>query len=170
MIPRLSNPAARRLLALALACGACLLPGCRTVPHEPPLEVSLVDFRFGPATVFETTATAVVRVENSGPEDLRVTGAAYRLDLNGVKVGRGLSDVTLTVPRLNSVTTEVQVHLRNLTVVRLLADLQERGTVEYRLHGTIYVSADGGRARGVAVSRSGSFDPRHPGSQNDPSR
>ncbi len=149
-----------RLLALAMACGACVVSGCRTVPEEPPVEVSLVDFRFGPATVFETTATALVRVENARPEDIRVTGAAYRLELNGVKVGRGLSDATVAVPRLQSATTEVQVHLRNLTVVRLLTDLQERGVVEYRLEGTLYVASPGGRARGVPVSRSGSLDLR----------
>ncbi len=138
---------------LALA----LLAGCASTPSDPPLEVAVINLRFTQATMFETTAFVQLRFDNLTGSDLRVTGSSHRLTVNGLRLGRALANQGVLVPRLGSATQEVEVHLRNLALARLLHDLGQTRTASYALDGTVYVQSDHGSDRSVQVQRIGEF-------------
>lgn len=152
------NPPGRRV-----AAGAALLwtlwSGCATAPSDPPLEVSVVHLRFTSASVFETVARAELRLENLSSEDLQITGASHKLTINGVRIGRGLSPDTLGVPRFSGVNQEVECHLRNGALAKVIGDLARgRGTsATYVLASSLQV-ARGGRSRTLQLEKSGTLD------------
>lgn len=139
-------------VCMMLACG------CATTPEEPTLEAGLANLRFSQATLFETVAVLDIRLENLAPEEVRVTGASHRVAVNGVKLGRGMTGETLTVPRLGSALQPVEFHLRNLSVARTLHELSRSRTIDYELESTLYVQRAGGSERAIRVRRSGRLD------------
>lgn len=132
-----------RLVPLALL--GCLLLhllcGCgRTTPPT----VGLVSMRFEMATALETTMVFTVRLSNENAEPVALTGQVHRFHLNGLYVGKGMSDAAVEIPRFGSVTHEVVMHLDNLALAtRIKAIIEEEG-VGYRLdsvlHGTSWFS------------------------------
>lgn len=56
----------------------------------------------------------------------------------GSYVGTGLSDQTVTVPRLGTVTHAVTVHLSNLALATRLKAIIESKGVHYRIRSTFY--------------------------------
>ena len=90
-----------RILPLVIA--ALMASGCvSTEPLEPP-GVTLADLDIIDATLFESTLDVAVRISNDNPEPLVIDGAVIKLQLNGIKVGKGASDERLELPRLGSV-------------------------------------------------------------------
>ena len=84
-----------RLVPLALL--GCLLLhllcGCgRTTPPT----VGLVSMRFETATALETTMVFTVRLSNENAEPVALTGQVHRFHLNGLYVGKGMSDAVQT--------------------------------------------------------------------------
>lgn len=150
----------RRGMTVLVAVGLLLLAGgCASVPEEdPPIEVTLADLRFTEATVFETMAVAEVRLANVSPSEVRVTGAAHKVVVNGRRLGRGLSSAEVTVPRLGTATQRVEFHLRNISMARTLHELAQARVVEYELDSTVYVAGPGGGDRTLRVQRSGQLD------------
>lgn len=122
-------------LFFSLLAGALMLCGCS---KNSSLTVSLVNVHFKEATVLETTAVFTLRLDNAAPSPLEITGAAHNLYLNGLYVGKGLSDETLTVPRLSSVTNDVTVHLSNLALATRVKAAIESKRVDYRIQSTFY--------------------------------
>lgn len=118
-----------------------LLCGCgRTIPPT----VGLVSMRFETATALETTIVFTVRLSNENPEPVALAGQVHRFHLNGLYVGKGMSDAAVEIPRFDSVTHEVVMRLDNLALAtRLKAIIEEQG-VDYRLdsvlHGTSWFS------------------------------
>ncbi|MBL9137967.1 MAG: LEA type 2 family protein [Verrucomicrobiales bacterium] len=134
--------------------------GCATTPEEPPVEVSVTHLRFTRATVFETVGQVELRIENLSPDDLSLTGSSHKLSVNGVKIGRALSPDALTLPRLSGVGQNVECHLRNGALAKVIGELaRDRGTAAtYRLVSTLYVSRAGGRSKSLTVEKTGSLD------------
>lgn len=158
---RRPNQARVRNLVLALLLPLLWIPGggCTTTPEEPALEASLVNLRFTSATVFETVAEVEVRLENVSPDEVQVTGAAHRLTVNGINLGRGLSPDRLAVPRLAGVTQPVAFHLRNFSLARGLQELVQSRMLSYELDSTLYLAGSGGRgSRTVRLRKSGELD------------
>ncbi len=93
---------------------------------------------FKEATLLETTAVFTLRLENDSPTPFEITGAAHSIYLNGLYIGKGLSDATVTVPRLSSVTNDITVHLSNLAMVTRVKAVIESKRVEYRIESTFY--------------------------------
>ena len=100
--------------------------------------VSLVTMHFKEATLLETTAVFTLRLDNDAPAPVEITGAAHSIYLNGLYVGKGLSDATMTVPRLSSVTNDVTVHLSNLAMATRVKSAIEAKRVDYRIQSTFY--------------------------------
>jgi len=159
MNPFLRLPSVRTLATtLGLLALTGWLAGCATTPEEPILEANLVNLHFTDATVFETVAVAEVRLTNLTGEDVRVTGAAHKVTVNGTNLGRGVSAAALTVPRLGSATQQVEFHLRNLSLARTIHELTRTHVLDYHLDGTVYAAQGAGRERGVKVRRDGQVD------------
>jgi LEA14-like dessication related protein len=127
---------------LALLATAVWLGGCGGGTPGPT--VSLINLRFEDATALETTATFTLRLSNESPQPVQIKGEVHKIYLNGLYVGKGLSDQTVTVPRLGTITHEVKVHLSNLALATRIKSIIETQTFEYRIvsvfHGQSWFS------------------------------
>jgi LEA14-like dessication related protein len=122
-------------LFFSLLAAAIVFCGCS---RSSGPTVSLVTLHFQEATLLETTAVFTLRLDNDAPAPLEITGASHKLYLNGLYVGKGLSDATVTVPRLSSVTNNVTVHLINLALATRVKSAIESKRVDYRIQSTFY--------------------------------
>lgn len=110
---------------------ALLLCGCGGSATGPA--VSLVNLRFEEATALETTATFTLRLSNESPEAVQIHGEVHKIYLNGLYLGKGLSDATVEVPRLGTLTHEITVHLSNLALATRIKSIIETKSFEYRI-------------------------------------
>lgn len=140
-----------------IAAGLALLCGCASPGDLVRPEVALIDVRPGQVRLLETSAVATVRLDNENPEPLAIEGLACRLYVDGVRVGKGLSDASFTIPRLGTVTREVAVHLDNLAMVRRVRPLLASQRFAYRLECRLYVRGEH-RLHRVSVSRDGRIE------------
>ena len=127
--------------------GALLLCGCSR--NDGPA-VSLVSVQFQDATVLETTATFVLRLSNEQPAPWQMNGSVHKIYLNGLYVGKGMSDESVTVPRLSTVTNNLTVHLSNLAMATRIKSVIESKRFEYHIHSTFYGQTWPSRSRSVS--------------------
>lgn len=111
------------------------LAGCGG-PSGP--SVSLVTVKFQKVTPLETTASFTIRLSNDAPEARQFTGSAHRIYLNGLYVGKGLSDAKIEVPRLGTVTQDITVHLSNLALATRIKSIIEAERFDYRIQSKFY--------------------------------
>ncbi|BAU47631.1 hypothetical protein SVA_1052 [Sulfurifustis variabilis] len=109
-----------------LAGLAVLLAGCAglTGPLEPP-NVSLVDLRVLDAGLFEQRYGLTLRVQNPNPVAMPITGMEYKLSLNDVDFGRGVSQQAANVPAYGESVLEVEVVSNIFDLVQRVQDLQK---------------------------------------------
>jgi len=119
----------KTLLSLLAVVG--LLCGCGS--GNPGPSVSLINLRFEDVTPLETTAVFTLRLSNESPQPVEIEGEVHKIYLNGLYLGKGLSDQKLEVPRLATVTHEVKVHLSNLALATRIKSIIETKTFEYRI-------------------------------------
>jgi LEA14-like dessication related protein len=144
-----------RLSVISVAAVAFL--GCISVGGFSPPEVTLVNVRFEDLTLFESSGRLTVRVANENNEPVLVDGGVYNLYLNGMKVGKALSDAQFEIPRLSSTTAEVDVFINNLALATRIKQIIDAGTVEYRLKGKFFLDRSVGR-RKIGFDRIGRYD------------
>ncbi|MDH3403194.1 MAG: LEA type 2 family protein [Acidobacteriota bacterium] len=149
------------MLALrpSLSCFALALvaSGCASLGTFSPPEVTLVDVRFEDLTLFESSGVLTVRIANENDDPILVDGGVYNLYLDGMKVGKALSNAQLEVPRLASATAEVEIHVNNLALATRIRQIIDRGAVDYRLTGKFFLDRSLGR-RKIGFDRSGRYD------------
>lgn len=139
------------LLVIAFLCS------CATATRREEIKVSLVNMRFGEATVWETTAYFTLRVQNESPLPLVLDGGVHKLYLNGIYIGEGLTNERAEIPRLDSATQTVTVHLRNLSMATRLRSIIESQAVDYRLSSKLYL-LENGRTSRCRLSSEGRLD------------
>jgi len=120
-----------------------ILAGCAAVqtPLEAP-HVSLTDLRVLDATLFEQRFALKIRVQNPNPVELPVNGMNFRLEINDVELGRGVSDKAVTVPAYGEAVFEVNLvsnFARIVNQIRALESGNGQG-LRYRLAGGISVA------------------------------
>ena len=114
------------------------LNGCANLNRSEGVDVSVVNLQITGATVLETTTTFTVRLQNETPEPLVIEGGVHKFYIDGAFVGKGLSNERIEVPRLSSVTQDITVYLRNITMGRRIKTILESQKVEYRLDSLLY--------------------------------
>ena len=119
----------------SLLATLAVLTGCSR--NSGP-SVNLVTVHFLEATALETTATFTLRLSNERTEPQTFSGGVHKLYLNGLYVGKGLSDVSVTVPRLATVTNNVTVHLSNLAMITRIKSVIESKSFDYRIQSIFY--------------------------------
>lgn len=152
-------PPLLRLCALVALVTGLLLSGCATVPEQELLDVKLVNLRFKESRVLETDAVFTIRIENESPEALRITGGVHKFYIEGTLIGKGMSNETLEVPRLSSVTQEITVHLSNVNMARKIKPIIESQKVDSKADSLLYCEA-GGREHRIRVVHEGTLDVR----------
>jgi LEA14-like dessication related protein len=134
-----------------------LATGCTSRYAAMP-EIALVDLRLGEVTLLETGLKAIVRIDNEGRYPLHINGGVYRLYLNDIDVGKGMTSERLTVPRLGSANQEILFHLNHISLISRIQSLLESNQFSYKISGHAYVSGGLGFERGIPVEHTGQLD------------
>jgi LEA14-like dessication related protein len=133
----------KTLLSLGLLVG--LVCGCGSSAPGP--SVDLVSVRFEDATALETTATFTLRLSNENPAPVQINGAVHKIYVNGLYLGKGLSDQTVEVPRLGTITNDVTVYINNLKLATRFKSIIETKAFEYRIASVFHGSSRFDRSR-----------------------
>ncbi|MCX6900923.1 MAG: hypothetical protein NT105_19795 [Verrucomicrobia bacterium] len=139
------------LLSTALAC---LLGACATNRVEENVGLRLVDLHLEGITVLETSAVFSFRIQNRLAEPLTIEGGAHKIYLNLRYIGSGVSNETMTIPRLSEGIQTVKIRLSNLGMVKRVADVITSKRATYRIESVIYAK-DQGQSVHVNISRRG---------------
>jgi LEA14-like dessication related protein len=131
--------------------------GC-TSRHVALPEIALVDLRLDEVTLLETGLKVVVRIDNEGQNPLRINGGLYRLYLNGIDVGRGMTSENVTVPRLGSANQEILFRLNNIRLISRIQSILASNQFSYNIRGHVYVSGGFGHDRRFPVEHTGRLD------------
>jgi LEA14-like dessication related protein len=121
-------------------------------PIQPP-ELNLADMQFGEVRPFETELQIGVRIENENPQPLTIDGAAYRIYLNDVYIGKGMSSESVSVPALGSAVQQVTVKISNISLLPKVQKLLNTRGFTYRIEGRLYQ----GVFSSISVSETGTF-------------
>ena len=124
---------------------------------DPP-ELTLAGLKITDATIFETNATATLRVINPSPEPIEIQGASLKLIVDGHTMGRGLSNAQLQVEGLSTASFTAEFHINNASAIFRLRRIIEARVMDYAIRGKLYLGEASGRKRVVRIDRSGHLD------------
>jgi LEA14-like dessication related protein len=114
--------------------------GCASwfVKEEPP-EVVVTNVTPLEGSAFEQRLRVDLRIRNPNDFDLTVTGIDFRLDLNGNRLARGLSNTEVRVPRLGDAVLAVDTSTSTFEVLRQLLTLTTTRSVSYAITGVLHL-------------------------------
>ena len=138
------------LAAVALAGCAGLPPG-----SQPP-SITIADVGVGGASLFEQQFNLKLRIQNPNPDDFRVDGIAFDLDVNDHAFAKGVGNQAVTVPRFGSGFAEVEAVSTLGGLIRQFSHLTQgaKPVFKYRIKGSLSI-ANGTR---VPFDERGEFD------------
>lgn len=126
----------KRFIAIAFVI---MFAGCATVDDAKPPSIQLSNLRLGAGGLLNQELLIEIRIGNPNDFELPLTGLTFQLDVNGQPFADGLSNATVTIPRLGYATVPVTGQTNILSVFRQLMFLGKTDRITYRLHGTAYV-------------------------------
>lgn len=140
-----------------LACCLLLLvAGCTTIDDVRQPTVSLVDLAIGRPGLLNQELVLTLRVGNPNDFAIPLEGLALTLEVNGREFAEGLSDQSVSLPRLGYAEVTVHATAGTLDILRELIALGEKDRIDYRISGTAYVGTPIGR-RAVPYERDGAL-------------
>jgi LEA14-like dessication related protein len=128
------------LLALLLTVAGTSCAGWFAKGEVP--EVLVIDVTPLDSTAFEQRLKVDLRIRNTNDAELHVTGMDFRLELNGKRLARGLSNKDFTVPRLGEAVVSVDTSTSTFDVVRQVLGFRTNQDVTYVISGVLH-SNDG---------------------------
>jgi LEA14-like dessication related protein len=139
------------LMIVALFAGCAGLP-----PGMQPPSVTIADFGVGNAGLFEQQFNLRLRIQNPNPEDFKVDGIAFDLEINGQPFAKGVGNQTVTVPRYGSGFIAVEAVSTLGGLLKQFGRLTDgnKGVFKYRIKGQLSI-AGGSR---VPFEETGEFD------------
>jgi len=147
----------RNILAASIFC-MLIITGCTGMEAPEPPELTLANLKFTDVTLFETNATATLRVINPAPEAIEIRGASLKLIVDGHTLGRGVSQAQLHVEGLSTASFDAEFHINNASAVFRLRQIMENRVMDYAIRGKLYLMETSGRQRSVKIDRSGHLD------------
>ena len=143
-------------IVIMLIAGVALA-GCAGLPAavEPPM-VTISDFGVGSASLFEQQFNLKLRIQNPNPDELRIDGVAFDLEINDQPFAKGVGNQAVTVPRFGSGFMPVEAVTSLGGLLRQFGVLVqgEKPALKYRIKGSLSV-AGGTR---IPFERRGEFD------------
>jgi LEA14-like dessication related protein len=133
-MPRIFTLVCVLMLATMAGCARWLSPG------EPP-EVLVTNITPLEGTAFEQRLQVDVRVRNPNDYDLQVTGVDFRLDLNGTRLARGVSNKEFIVPRLSDSVVSIETSTSMLDIARQVLAFRQVDAVTYGISGRFYLAS-----------------------------
>jgi|GEM_PF-5233556 len=113
-----------------------LLSACSTKTAE----VTLRDMQLAEMGIFETGVDIVFRVHNPLSEPLKIIGARYSLEIEGLALGRGSSNESFEVPALDSSEQRVRFYLSNFVMFQRIQSMMQSQEVNYKLDGELLLA------------------------------
>ncbi len=132
------------LLALAVCCWACLA-GCGvqqlTRGELAAPKVTFKSLAFGLPTGQGLPLECTLLVENPNPQDLRVLGYDYELQLEGQRVLQGQSREEVNLPARGQTLVTVPILLRLRTLPGLLPGILKDEKLHYQIAGGVRLAS-----------------------------
>ncbi|MCB0329846.1 MAG: hypothetical protein KDD70_09285 [Bdellovibrionales bacterium] len=125
--------------AFSLLAILLLASGCSSINRTPP-DVSLVDVQFGEVALFETTLTVTTRISNVTNEPLSISGMVHELSLNGIRLGKAVSNENFRLGALESEKVTSKLELSHLKLAFNLQDLINSPKLDYELNSEFFLS------------------------------
>ncbi len=135
---------------------AALLGGCA---QYKPVDVFVVGLQPVAGAGLEQRVRVDLRIQNPNDQPITAKGMQVRLDVNGARLARGVSDAGFTIPRYGETTTSVVATTTLFDLAKQLAVLQGKQSFRYVLEGDVYVE---GLGRSVSFHNDGEFKPGTP--------
>ncbi|MDB5809923.1 MAG: Water Stress and Hypersensitive response domain protein [Betaproteobacteria bacterium] len=158
MIDAMSKVFLRAPLAVSFFAAA-ILAGCAGLPPgmQPP-SVTIADFGVGNAGLFEQQFNLRLRIQNPNPDEFKIDGMAFDLDINEQPFAKAVGNQIVTVPRYGSGFMQAEAVSTLGGLLRQFGRFIEgnRATFKYRIKGVLSI-AGGGR---VPFEETGEFDVR----------
>ncbi len=148
---RLSGIAATALIFAAVLTGCSGLP-----PGTQAPAVTIADFGVGNAGLFEQQFNLKLRLQNPNPEEFRVDGIAFDLEINDQSFAKGVGNQMVTVPRYGSAFMPVEAVSTLGGLIKQFGRiaLGDKPLFKYRIKGSLSI-AGGSR---VPFDERGEFD------------
>ena len=143
-----------RIVSIVLAL---LLGGCA---QYKPVDVFVIGLQPAEGSPLEQRIRVDLRIQNPNDQAIEAHGMQVRLDVNGARLARGVSDAAFTVPRLGETTTSIVATTSLFDLAKQIVALSGTQSFRYVLEGDIYVdSMPGGFGRSVSFHNEGEFKP-----------
>ena len=144
-----------RVRSLGLVCLvlAATLGGC--VQYKP-VDVFVIGLEPAEGSALEQRIRVDLRIQNPNDQPIAANGMQIRLDVNGARLARGVSDTAFTIPRFGEARTSIIATTTLFDLARQLIVLQGTQSFHYVLEGDVYVE---GLGRSVSFRNDGEFTP-----------
>ena len=133
------------------------LTGCA---QYRPVDVFVIGLQPTEGSPLEQRIRVDLRIQNPNDEPIEAHGMQMRLDVNGARLARGVSDASFTIPRLGEATTSIVATTSLFDLAKQIVALSGTQSFKYVLEGDVYVdSLPGGFGRSVSFHNEGEFKP-----------
>ena len=133
------------------------LAGCA---QYKPVDVFVIGLQSTEGSPLEQRIRVDLRIQNPNDQPIDAHGMQIRLDVNGARLARGVSDATFTIPRLGETTTSIVATTSLFDLAKQIVALSGTQSFKYVLEGDVYVdSMPGGFGRSVSFHNEGEFKP-----------
>jgi len=149
----------RCLRILTVLFAGSLMASCASMEQVEAPSVQLANVTLGKPGLLAQEILVDLRVGNPNDFDLPLSGLTLRLDVNGQQFAEGLSDESVTVPRLSFTDVTVKGTVDTLSILRQMFAMQQSDRVTYKLSGLAYVGGALNRRR-LPYERSGELSLR----------
>lgn len=140
-----------------------LLGGC--VQYKP-VDVFVIGMQPAAGSAMEQRVRIELRIQNPNDQPIEAHGMQVRLDVNGARLARGVSDAAFTIPRLGETTTSIVATTSLFDIAKQIVVLSGTQSFKYVLEGDVFVdSVPGGFGRSVSFHNEGEFKPGAPVNQ-----
>jgi LEA14-like dessication related protein len=128
--------------------------------HYKPVDVFVINLTPAEGSALEQRIKVDLRILNPNDEAIVANGMQIRLDVNGARLARGVSDATFTIPRLGEATTSIVATTTLFDLAKQIVAMSGgRQTFQYVLDGDIYLTGAGPLARSVSFHNAGEYPP-----------
>ena len=113
--------------------------GCATPENVQPPSINLQNLQLGSTGLLSQELKLDVRIGNPNDFAIPLNGLSFKLEVNGQPFAEGLSNETVTVPRLGYATMRVTGNASTLGLIMQFMTLGQRDKIDYRLYGNAHV-------------------------------
>jgi len=113
--------------------------GCATPDNVLPPSINLTNLQLGSTGLLSQELKLDIKIGNPNDFDIPLTGLSFNLEVNGQPFADGLSNESVTVPRLSYATTRVTGNASTIGLIMQLMTIGRRDKIDYRLFGTTHV-------------------------------